>query len=323
MPCCAGQKRKDERPKTTGKPLELSGFRPSSDHSCSPCCCWNCTGLAPLTAPPDDPLYHQLAPAPGQGSVLELPINRTNSAWLAMYAQTIHGRPILDGALARPVPRIPFTWLPLMRELEHPDAPTDIVRQSSAARVAALRFFDLRFLLYHRFDERGPVVPPSAEALSRAAGVPVSQIYADDRLVGFKLDLPDGPAALPAAALLGAGWYNLEGSGADAHRWLEPGGGAVQLYAPQEAQVTLRLKLVAYAAPRRLDIYLDEQPIAQVETQPWLAEVRTPPFALGAGPHTLRLVPVGPGVSPRSNGAGDDDRPLTVGLFELEVENGD
>jgi hypothetical protein len=280
-------------------------------------------GPAPLTAPPDNPFYHELAREPGQGSVLELPINRSNSAWLAMYAQTIHGRPILDGALARPVPHVPFAWLPLMRELEHPDGPTDILWQSAPERAAALRYFDLRFVIYHHADERGPVVPPLAAALSRAAGVPASQVYADEELTAFKLDLPAGPAALPAAATLGAGWYDLEGSGADAHRWLEQGGGAVQVYAPQDEQVTLRLKLVSFGAPRRLDIFLDEQPVAQVEAQPWLAEVRAPPFALVRGPHTLRLVPAGPGVSPRATGAGGDDRPLTVGLFELEVEIGD
>src|SRR6185436_14481345 len=78
-------------------------------------------GAPPLIAPSDNPFYYTLARDRDQFSVLELPITRHNSAWLAMYAQTIHGHPILDGALARVVPRVPFRKLTLMRQLEKPD----------------------------------------------------------------------------------------------------------------------------------------------------------------------------------------------------------
>jgi hypothetical protein len=277
-------------------------------------------GPTTLTAPFDNPFYHTLAREPGRFSVLELPITRNNSAWLAMYAQTIHGHPILDGALARPTPRVPFRKLTLMRQLERPDTPADIAVEPLAARAAALRFFGLRYILYHREDGDGPAVPPSAEALSRVAGVAVRQVYADEQLVAYQIDVPDGPAALPAVATIGEGWYDLETPGPDGHRWIAPGGGGFQLYAPQDAAVTLRLKLVSYREPRRLDILLDGQTIGQVMAQPWLAELRPPPFRMTEGPHTLRLVPSGPGIAPRDAGDGSDDRPLTIAVFELEVE---
>jgi hypothetical protein len=276
-------------------------------------------GPIPLTPPPDDPFYQSLARTSGQFSVYEMPINRANGAWMSMYAQTIHEHPILDGALARPAPRIPFEWLPLMRELEHPGATTDIMVQTAEQRAAALRFFNLRYLLYHREDENGPVTPPPAEALAHVAGVPVSQMYADATLVAYRLDLPDGPAALPAVATFGAGWSNLESPGLNAHRWLTQSGGSVQIYAPQDGTITLGLKLVAYRQPHRLDIYLDDQQIGQIQAQPWPTKVRTSPFELREGLHTLRLVPSGPGISPRSAGEGDDDRLLTISVFELEI----
>jgi hypothetical protein len=277
-------------------------------------------GATPLTPPPDNPFYHSLARDAGRFSIFEMPINRANGAWLAMYDQTIHHHPILDGALARPAPRIPFEWLPLMRALEHPDAPVDIIVQPLEQRAAALRFFNLRYLIYHREDENGPVVPPTAEALSRVAGVPVRQVYADEGLVAYRIDVPGGPPALPAVATIGEGWYDLETPEPQAHRWITAGGGAVQLYAPQDQPVTLRLKLLAYREPRSLEITLDGQPIGQVVAQPWLTELRTPPFRMTEGPHTLRLAPSGPGIAPRAAGEGADDRPLTVAVFELEVE---
>jgi hypothetical protein len=280
-------------------------------------------GATPLTRPFDNPFYHTLARESGQFSVLELPITRANSAWLAMYAQTIHGRPILDGALARQVPHVPFRRLTLMRQLERPDTVADIAAEPPDARAAALRYFNLRYILYHRPGGASGVTPPSAQVLSRVAGVPVSQVYADDALVAYRLDLPEGLEALPAVTTIGAGWYKLEAPGPSAHRWLEQAGGEAQIYAPQGETVALRLKLVAYKAPRRLDIYLDGRPIAQAATQPWPSEVRTPPFRIDAGPHTLRLVPSGPGIAPRAAGEGADDRPLTVAVFELEIVQGE
>jgi hypothetical protein len=280
-------------------------------------------GPTPLTTPFDNPFYHTLAREPDSFSVLELPITRNNSAWLAMYAQTIHGHPILDGALARLPPRVPFRKLTLMRQLERPDIVADIAVESPAARAAALRFFGLRYILYHREDGDGPVVPPTAEALSRVAGVPVRQVYADEQLVAYHLDVPEGQAALPAVATIGEGWYDLEAPGPEGHRWIAPGGGGFQLYAPQDQTVTLRLKLVAYREPRHLNIILDGQVIGQVVAQPSLAELRTPPFRMTEGPHTLWLAPSGPGIAPRDAGDGSDDRLLTVAVFELEVEIGD
>ncbi|HEX9372182.1 MAG TPA: hypothetical protein VF897_14300, partial [Roseiflexaceae bacterium] len=221
-------------------------------------------GAPPLIAPPDNPFYYTLARDRDQFSVLELPITRHNSAWLAMYAQTIHGHPILDGALARVVPHVPFSQLALVRQLDRPSTPTDIAVEPPPARVAALRFFDLHYVIYHRADGNSAPKPPSADALSRVTGVPVSQVYADDELVAYRLDVPDGQAALPAVAAIGDGWYDLEGSGPEAHRWLQPGGGAVQLYAPQDETVTLQMKLAAYQESRQLDVYLDDQPIGHV-----------------------------------------------------------
>jgi hypothetical protein len=274
----------------------------------------------PLTEPVDNPFYHQLAREPERWSVFELPINRFNNIWVDMAAQTIHEKPILYGALARNVPRIPLEWLPLIRELEHPDQPADIVVQPPAARLAALRFFGLRYLIYHRADENGPVVPPTAGALSRVARVPIEQVYSDDALVAFRLGVPEGPAALPPFAVLGDGWYPLEPSGAASHRWLRGAAGAVQVYAPAAANVRLRLRLEAYHQSRHLDILVDGRSVGRVEAHAWPAELRTPPFALSEGTHTIQLAPVEPGTTPSSIGAGDDARPLTVAVFEMEIE---
>lgn len=276
----------------------------------------------PLTPPIDNPFYRRLVAEPGQFSVLELPINRLNNMWVDMAAQTVHGKPILYGGLARPVPRPPLESLPLFRELEYPDAPADIVMQPVEQRAAVLRYFNLRYLTYHRTNENGPVTPPPAEALAHVVGVPITQVYADNELVGYRVDLPDGPASIGPIVSPGNGWYNLEPAGAAAQRWLRGGSGELLIWAPREMTATLRLKLAAFERPRRVELYAGSAQIGMLTAQTGPTEVQLA-VPLHAGEQTLRLVAPEPGVSPESLGQGADPRVLTVSVLEVEMGMGD
>lgn len=275
----------------------------------------------PLTHWQISPFYRQLAAQPG-GSVVELPFNRVNGAWVDMANQTQHGHPILYGALARDVPRIPFEWQPLMRELEFPDAPRDIIRQSPLSRANALRFFDVRTLIYHRSNENGPLMPPSAEQLSIASGLTVTQVYTDAELVAFAVALPPGPAELTPIANLGDGWGKREDSNGGSLRWIDQRGGTVQVYNQSERNIMLNMSALAYGGqPRTLQVLLDDVPVTEVTVQPWQTDLVVP-LHLPGGLHALTLVPLEPGTTPRSLGAGDDDRPLTVAVTALELADG-
>lgn len=273
-----------------------------------------------LVMPIANPFYQQLAREDGQFSVFELPINRANNMWVDMAAQTLHGKPILYGGLARDLPRPPFENMALFRELERPDLPQDIVKQTTAERLAALRFFGLHYLLYHRSDENGPVVPPTAVALTQAAGTPLRVVYEDAELVAYRLDLPQGTAVLPPFASVGAGWYDLEPRTLRGLRWLRGERGALVIYAPQATRIVLRMRMVAFAQPHLITLLVDDRPVGQLDVPTAPTELRTPVLELQPGVQTLWLVPTTDGVSPQSLGQGDDPRVLTVGLAEVWIE---
>jgi hypothetical protein len=277
-------------------------------------------GPSPLARPAEQPFYQTLAADRSSSSVLELPISRTNREWVDMYAQTLHRHPILDGALARPVPSIPIEWMPLVRLLDQPDAPPDITGDSPRARPAALRFLNLGYLVYHRTAGSKTVTPPSAEALSRVAGVPVAEIYADAELVAYRLSPPEGAGRIEPFVGLGYDWGGLEADDQHRWRWLNDGSGTVWLYTPADGSLTLRLTSRAYHQPRRLTIYLDERPVADVEVGLNLTETSTP-LDLREGRHTIRLVAAEPGVSPQALGQGNDQRLLTVAVYAIGLES--
>ena len=273
----------------------------------------------PLQEPIFNPWYAQIAQDPAPTSLLELPINRANNVWVDMAAQTVHQHPILYGGLARPVPRVPFERMALFQDLERPTRATDIVVQPPAQRIAALQYFRLSRIAYHRSDENGPVVVPDAVALSNAAGVPVRQLYNDAKLVGFALDLPAGTAALPPFAALGGGWYDRETGGqGEPLRWLRGARGELLLYRPGGA-TTMTLDVLAFATAREVVVLLDRQEIARFTAQPWPTTVHVALPSLG-GDQTLALVPQGAGTTPRAAGIGDDSRPLTIAVTRVLIE---
>jgi hypothetical protein len=272
-------------------------------------------GLA-LVPPISNPFYQQLATMPERFSVLELPINRANNMWVDMAAQTIHGKDLLYGGLARPVPRPPFENMPLFRELEYPDQPRDVVQQNAVSRQDTLRFYNLRYLIYHRSNELGPVTPPSAEVLAQVASLPVRQIYSDAELVAFQIELPNGTANLEPVAFLGDGWYNREPTPAGAQRWLRAGNGEISVYANQATTVRLQVTVVAFHQPRQIRIEHNGQTVGEVLAQPWPTDIQKT-LELPAGTSTVRLVASDPGTSPQSLGQGDDPRALTIAVLQL------
>lgn len=262
---------------------------------------WHMVSMTPTAA------AHVIATQP-PGSVLDLPITRENSAWQAMYDQTVHQHPIIDGALARPVAHLPFRWLPLVRDLEAGAVQPEIITHSAAERQATLRYLDLRYLVYHTAD--GPV--PTDATLLDILTIPVERVYTDAATVILRLVVPPVPAAepLPVAMQLGSGWHDLELLD-QPHRWLD-GPASLAVWVPHAGALTLTMQLVAYDHPQTARLLLDDQPIGTVMSDPtpdWQT-VSIP--AVAAGPHTLHLQPQECGIAPPG-----DDRRLTVGVLSL------
>jgi hypothetical protein len=271
--------------------------------------------MTPVIEPP---FYRQIAQTSTSGSLLELPIGRLNREWVDMYAQTLHRRPILDGALARPVPSIPIEWMPLIKALETPEAPPDIVEEQAETRAAAIRYVDLQTLIYHRQTSTARVTPPTAAALSQAAGVAVREVYSDNQVVVYQLDPGVGPAVLEPFLGLGNGWDGLEQGGGYRWRWFQPDGGELLIYAPTAGQYRLQLTMLAYGQPRLVEVWHGDTRLTEVPVEVGLTEA-TVALELAPGRHSLRLVAPAAGTSPRELGQGPDPRPLRVAVYAARI----
>ncbi|XSG75083.1 hypothetical protein ACP8Y2_23215 [Herpetosiphon llansteffanensis] len=276
----------------------------------------------PLLQPTHHPVYEQIAADPTAGSVLDMPIRRTNSAWFAMYYQTIHQRPIIDGVLARPVPRIPIFDIRLVRGLEEPELrlPSHDIFPVQQP-LAATSYFNLRYLVYYRKSDMPNQQVPTLEQVEALTGATASEIANDQTLVAYRLDWQPSSEPLHTLMELGTGWYELEGSEHDLHRWIKDAGAGATLglYPTRPMQAQLQLKLVAFDHPQAVDVLLDDQLLATL-TVGTAVESFTLPVDLAQKSYKLRFKPHEAGINPSLQQSGADPRTLSISVFEATIQ---
>ncbi len=279
-------------------------------------------GQRPLLQPTHHPVYEQIAADPTPGSLLELPIRRTNSAWFAMYYQTIHQRPIIDGVLARPVPRIPIFDIRMIRGLEQPEItlPTKDIFPVQEP-LAATSYFNLRYLVYYRKSDMPNQQVPTQAQVEALTGAKAREIANDQTLVAYRLDWQPSSEPLNILIELGTGWYDLEGGANDLHRWIKDAGAGANLgiYPTRPIAAQLQLKLVAFDHPQAVDILLDDQLLTTL-TVGTAVESFTIPIDLAQKSYKLRFKPHEAGINPSLQQAGADDRTLSISVFEATIQ---
>jgi len=190
---------------------------------------------------------------PVEGAVLALPPRNNDS--VPLIDQICHGRPLLGGYLAR-LPDYPLARYPsAVQRLLDAQAPSpDIVDQRPAPQLAALgvRYVVLDLTELPRFQ--------AARIRDQLAGEGIARTRADDRSEVYAVD----PAAARPAALLGAGWYDVESDGARVWRWAQ-GRADLTLLAPASGPARLSFVATAYGAPRQLEIWQDDQRLHALE----------------------------------------------------------
>jgi hypothetical protein len=187
------------------------------------------------------------------GAVLELPPRLNDSQGL--LAQICHGRALMGGYLAR-LPFYPIVSYPsATRALWLAAAPApDILALDAAAELASL---GVRFVVLDRTQLPRAAQRRLAEWLD-APGI--ERVSAGEERAVYAVE----PGAARPAAVLGAGWYDVESDGARHWRWM--GGRAeVTLLAREQAAVALSLRATAFDEPRQLRVRLGDELLTTVE----------------------------------------------------------
>jgi hypothetical protein len=261
------------------------------------------------TAVPD--FYHQLAASDEPGAVLEWPISYKRAR--SNLYQTVHGRPIMPGYIARrlayPIRNLPPMGGATKRGL-------DILEDETPPNLAphVLAWCGVRWIVTYR-DEH----PPEADVAEFVAVATDGIIHEEPALTAYRPRQPEGTAT---TLIVGPGWYDLErlADGKTNMRWFER---SASFYAwhfgSPSTTVALRFDAWSFGGPRRLEVLLDGQSLGQwrvAETQRFDI-----PLTLSEGEHRIELRALDPPISPAAAGlSAADTRPLAFAIWRVSFQ---
>jgi hypothetical protein len=255
------------------------------------------------------PIFSTLAAY--EGAVLEVPPARYKYS-LPQIDQTVHGRPIFGGYLARPPL---YSWIneaPVLRELWQMRSERGWpLIDGSASPAAALRYYGVGDLVVRWRSIPLDRVPQVKEVLAEALPG-VEPLYADTELQVYRI--PDDPLR-PFAALVGNGWHREEEAFGRRFRWMAEEG-VITLVNPTAtpAIVRLTLRMQSYATPRPLSFSLNGAPFGMQQIGVGEGNVK---LWIKLDPGSQRLVLSAPA---EDEGGNPDARLLSVVLLESRID---
>ncbi|MGI8586902.1 MAG: hypothetical protein ACR2M0_04340 [Chloroflexia bacterium] len=266
------------------------------------------------------PFFSKLAGEPGDLPLLEMPITTHYVRDHArMFYQTVHGKPIFGGYIARKVhdyysdPSSPFH--PFL-DLNTGPVPPDILLPLDP--FAVLNYYGVPYIVYYKhddsFEQPGDNLP--WEAYLRRLFPDRSAVVADDdQLTAYRV--PQVPTT--ELIWLGSGWYKPETVGGQTYRWSTR---RSSLYIETKADETrhLRFSAATFAGEADLEVVLNGTTLLRPHITPGLGTYDAGSLRLSPGLNEIDFRSSAKSVTPaEAGGATGDKRKLAFRLTGLDL----
>lgn len=269
------------------------------------------------------PFYNLLARDKRRAGVIEVPIPDDPAVYpRRMLYQTIHGKPVYGGYLARGLPPLAFDAVPGFGQFKRLSGAIDDVVPYDEAQLpdVSRAVLDVYTAGYVAIEKD----LMDSEAIERARQIAESlfgrsaQVYEDRFTLAYAVPHPVGPS--PTAVWLDTGWSYLERlSDRDAAgrtlRWHWMAERArFGIVSSEPANVRLKITAQAFGKARRLTLSLDGSEVTTLVITTDRADYETPEFRVAAGASFVELKSLDGAESP-----GLDGRRLSAAVFRLEI----
>jgi hypothetical protein len=277
--------------------------------------------------------YAALASMP-QAGMMELPFatQQVEVTGPRMRYQTVHGKPIMSGYLARrydsPIIDFCSPFWGFISPIDVPSEGVDIASPLVASRpLDVLSFYDIGYVaLYSRTGSPrgGPVDEDLYEAYETMLGqiAPRAPLYED----GYVRILPVAEHGLedaPASFHVGRSWYPIEQSGGEPLRWLRDGSGTMCVFAPRPITAALLMDATSFTSARTLHVSVGGHDVFSGTVEPGgFGTVMTAPVDWQAGVTEVTIAAVEGGTTPRSlDPSSPDERLLSLGFKRVRLDS--
>ncbi len=242
------------------------------------------------TLPAEMPAYMAaMARSPNKGAVLNLPVGAGHVKQAAIFYQTVHEHPVFDSWFQRALPVFPDV-AGFLDGLLMPPAWADIVPSPAPGdRAAVARAEGTGYVFLHMLyvdnaaarmraleTEFGP--PRSTEGGVAIYEVAPGKETPDDLVYA----LPNNDWRSPER-----GWHDAEEWNGRPARWMT-GEADLHIYAPRRQEGALQFSALPLAAPQRLQIEVNREPLTPLVIGEWITYT-TPAFTLQPGLNQITL----------------------------------
>ncbi len=242
------------------------------------------------TLPAEAPDYMaQMARSANRGAVLNLPVGAGHVKQAAIFYQTVHERPVFDSWFQRALPVFPDV-AGFLDGLLMPSAERDIVpsprtgERAAVARAAGAGYVFLHALYVDDAAARMRLLeaefgPPRATE----AGVVIYEVAPGQGTPdGLVYALPNNDRRSPEQ-----GWHDAEEWNGRPARWMAAQAD-LHIYSPRQQRGALQFTALPLAAPQRLQIEINREPLAPLIIGEWITYT-TPGFTLRPGLNQITL----------------------------------
>ena len=285
--------------------------------------------IEPLYIPPG---YNTLAAQPGDDALMELPFATRQAETLGrrMLFQTLHGRPIMGGYLARSYGSpIADTCSPFWGFISVRQPASDIISPTLVSRpLDVLRFYNIGYIsLYETYGgpQDEPLDSEEREAFmdiisNVTSGAP---LYHDSYVSIYKVDRSPQPPLTQPLLLMGNNWYEPETSGGQPFRWVSEDTARLCVFSPTSMKASLLLEGTAFHEERRVQIAVGGREVysGTLATNGVFSPIQIPPLEWPSGMTEITLRSSTPPTTPQSlDLTSADSRSLRVGFRGVSLQ---
>jgi len=204
-------------------------------------------------------MYYQIASEEGDFALVELPRDYSYAPCQVseyQYYQTVHRKKLIGGYVARnPSYALDFMYnTPVIRELNFPELPPDILKQDlSEVGLSLLNYYDVKYIILHRNYMTPEMFHKVDGFINDILRIPLD--YQDANIRRYRIIETDEPVVF---LTLGNNWHGVEMWNEIPTRWM---GNNATLFAiaprPTEAEISFSAK--SFRTERALEIFLNGQ----------------------------------------------------------------
>ncbi|MDD4254484.1 MAG: hypothetical protein PHP59_03820 [Methanofollis sp.] len=262
--------------------------------------------------------YREIARDNENYALLEIPATTNYGAGIKIeYYQTIHGKPIVGGQVARtPSGARSFEMnTPIISDLTYLKDIQDIISEDkSDIAGSVLSYYNIRYIVIHK-NYLSKEEIDFLKAYSHVITTDESHIREDEDLIAIKN--PHG--VIGTFTALGNGWQNLENWAGTPTRWTD-GNATITIYSKMNTPATMNLTVRSFHLPRTLEIFVNDHLLTETQVNTSFHSIGVP-ITLMRGENIVRLHVLEDGERPcEVSEKSKDTRKLSIAVQNISIQ---